>query len=319
MDVLRHFRHAQTFRLLAQDLAGRLSVERLADHLSALADVILAATLAEVWAYVEGRDAAPPKFAIVGFGKLGGKELGYASDLDLVFLYDDGADDSAQDRYLRLARRLVTWLTSMTPAGQLYDVDLRLRPDGAKGLMSSSLEGFRRYEREHAWTWEHQALTRARFVTGHAPIGAAFEAEREAILRMARDRDALRGDVVDMRLRMLAGHANPTPLFDIKHDPGGMVDVEFSVQYLVLAHAHDHDALTRNLGNIALLAIASDLGLVPAPLADAAASAYRDYRRLQHKTRLTGAQHARVDAAAQADRRAAVSALWSHVFGGPWR
>jgi glutamate-ammonia-ligase adenylyltransferase len=319
MDVLRHFRHAQTFRLLAQDLAGRLSVERLADHLSALADVILAATLAEVWAYVEGRDAAPPKFAIVGYGKLGGKELGYASDLDLVFLYDDSADDSAQDRYLRLARRLVTWLTSMTPAGQLYDVDLRLRPDGAKGLMSSSLAGFRRYEREHAWTWEHQALTRARFVTGHAPTGAAFEHERKEILCMARDGDALKGDVVDMRRRMLAGHANPTALFDVKHDPGGMVDVEFSVQYLVLAHAHDHDQLTRNLGNIALLSIAADLDLVPATIAAAAANAYRDYRRLQHQIRLTGAAHARVDAAAQADRRATVSALWNHVFGEPWR
>ena len=136
---------------------------------------------------------------------------------------------------------------------------------------------------------------------------------------MARDRDVLRGDVVDMRVRMLAGHANPTSLFDVKHDPGGMVDVEFSVQYLVLAHAHDHEALTRNLGNIALLSIAADLGLVPAPVASAAASAYRDYRRLQHQTRLTGAQHARVEAAAQADRRAAVSALWSHVFGGAWR
>ena len=319
MDVLRHFRHAQTFRLLAQDLAGRLTVERLADHLSALADVILTATLSEVWAYLEGRDAAPPRFAIVGFGKLGGKELGYASDLDLVFIYDDGADESAQDRYLKLARRLVTWLTTMTPAGQLYDVDLRLRPDGAKGLMSSSLEGFRRYEREHAWTWEHQALTRARFVAGHAPIGGAFEEERKAILCMTRDRDALKREVVEMRRRMLAGHANPTALFDVKHDPGGMVDVEFSVQYLVLAHAHDHDTLTRNLGNIALLAIAADLDLIPVLLAAAAASAYRDYRRLQHQIRLTGAQHARVEAAAQADRRAAVSALWNHVFGGPWR
>jgi glutamate-ammonia-ligase adenylyltransferase len=319
MDVLRHFRHAQTFRLLAQDLAGRLTVERLADHLSALADVILAATLSEVWAYLEGRDATPPRFAVIGFGKLGGKELGYVSDLDLVFVYDDGADESAQDRYLKLARRLVTWLTTMTPAGQLYDVDLRLRPDGEKGLMSSSLEGFRRYEREHAWTWEHQALTRARFVAGDARIGAAFEAERKAILCMAREPEALKTEVVDMRRRMLAGHANPTALFDVKHDAGGMVDVEFSVQYLVLAHAHDHDTLTRNLGNIALLAIAAELGLIPVPLAASAASAYRDYRRLQHQIRLTGAQHARVDAAAQADRRAAVSALWSHVFGKPWR
>jgi glutamate-ammonia-ligase adenylyltransferase len=317
MDVLRHFKHAQSFRLLAQDLAGTLTVERLADHLSALADVILAATLAEVWTQMQG-PGAPPKFAIIGFGKLGGKELGYASDLDLVFLYDD-ADDSAQERYLRLARRLVTWLTSMTPAGQLYDIDLRLRPDGAKGLMSSSLAGFRRYEREQAWTWEHQALTRARFVAGDAAIGAAFEAEREAILCLPRDRGKLATDVVDMRRRMLAGHPNPTPLFDLKHDMGGMVDVEFAVQYLVLAHAHEHEELTRNLGNIALLRIAGELGLVPAPLAAGAANAYRDYRRLQHQIRLTGAPHARVDALAHAARRAAVDALWAQVFGASWR
>jgi len=318
MDVLRHFQHAQSFRLLAQDLAGTLTVERLADHLSALADIILAATLAEVWAQTQGADAPPPKFAIIGFGKLGGKELGYASDLDLVFLYDD-ADESAQERYLRLARRLVTWLTSMTPAGQLYDIDLRLRPDGAKGLMSSSLAGFRRYEREQAWTWEHQALTRARFVAGDAAIGAAFEAERNAILCLPRDREKLEADVIDMRRRMYGGHPNPTPLFDLKHDMGGMVDVEFIVQYLVLMHAHDHAALTRNLGNIALLRIAGELGLVPGPLAATVANAYRDYRRLQHQIRLTGAPHARVDAIAHADRRAAVNALWAHVFVEPWR
>lgn len=318
MDVLRHFRHAQTFRLLAQDLAGTLSVERLADHLSALADIILAAALKEVWAATEGRAAAPPKFAITGFGKLGGKELGYASDLDLVFLYDDAADESAQDRYLRLARRLVTWLTTMTPAGQLYDIDLRLRPDGAKGLMSSSLAGFRRYQREHAWTWEHQALTRARFVAGDTAIGTAFEEERTAILCLPRDPAVLRDDVIDMRRRMLAGHANPSVLFDVKHDLGGMVDVEFSVQYLVLAHANGHAMLTRNLGNIALLGIAADLGLVPAPIATAAADAYRDFRRLQHQIRLTGAPHARVEADGEAARRGAVAALWTHVFGESW-
>jgi [glutamine synthetase] adenylyltransferase / [glutamine synthetase]-adenylyl-L-tyrosine phosphorylase len=318
MDVLRQFQHAQTFRLLAQDLAGTLSIERLADHLSHLADVILAATLAEVWAQSQGKDAPPPKFAIIGYGKLGGKELGYASDLDLVFLYDD-ADDSAEERYTRLSRRLVTWLTSLTPAGQLYDVDLRLRPDGAKGLVSSSLAGFRRYEREQAWTWEHQALTRARFVAGDAAIAAAFEDERNAILRLPRDCAKLRTDIVDMRVRMLAGHPNKTAWFDLKHDPGGMVDVEFAVQYLVLAHAMEHATLTRNLGNIALLGIAGVLGLVPVAIAGPAADAYRDYRRLQHLIRMTGAPQARVDAAAQADRRAAVSALWTHVFGGPWR
>jgi glutamate-ammonia-ligase adenylyltransferase len=207
----------------------------------------------------------------------------------------------------------------MTPAGQLYDIDLRLRPDGAKGLMSSSLAGFRRYEREQAWTWEHQALTRARFVAGDLALGAAFETERNAILRLPRERAKLAADVVDMRRRMLSGHPNPTPLFDLKHDMGGMVDVEFAVQYLVLAHAHEHEELTRNLGNIALLRIAGELGLVPAPLAAAAANAYRDYRRLQHQIRLTGAAQARVDALVQAARRAAVDALWAQVFGAAWR
>jgi glutamate-ammonia-ligase adenylyltransferase len=317
MDALRHFQHAQAFRLLAQDIAGLLTVERLADHLSALADLILDATLAEVWKQMQGAGAAPPRFAVIGYGKLGGKELGYASDLDLVFVYDD-PDDAAPERYARLARRIITWLTTSTGAGQLYDTDLRLRPDGASGLICSTLAALHRYQREQAWTWEHQALTRARFVAGDAAIGVAFEAEREAILRLPRDRAQLGAEIVEMRQRMRAGHPNPTPSFDLKHDPGGMVDVEFAVQRLVLAHAHDHPALTRNLGNIALLRIAGELGLVPVPLAAAVADAYREYRRLQHQIRLTGAPQARVDPATQADRRACVAALWTHVFGAAW-
>jgi glutamate-ammonia-ligase adenylyltransferase len=322
MDALRHFQHAQTFRLLAQDLAGRLSVERLADHLSALADIILAATLARCWTQMPDADA-PPRFAIIGYGKLGGKELGYASDLDLVFLYDvdpDASDaDALQERYVRFAQRLNTWLTSTTAAGRLYDTDLRLRPDGATGLLVSSLTGFRRYQRDNAWTWEHQALTRARFVAGDAAIGTAFEAEREAILRLPRDAARLARDVVDMRRRMHAGHPNRTTLFDLKHDPGGMVDIEFVVQFLVLAHAHAHPGLTRNAGNIALLQMAGALGLVPTELAGQAADAYREYRRAQHKIRLTGAPHARVDPAEHVSRRDVIDALWRAVFGAHWR
>ncbi len=316
MDALRHFRQAQAFRLLAQDLAGLLTVERLADHLSALADVILAATLAAVWAQMGGRAEAPPKFAVVGYGRLGGKELGYASDLDLVFLHDD-AEEAAPERYARLAQRMITWLTATTAAGTLYDIDVRLRPDGAAGLMASSLASFCRYQREHAWTWEHQALTRARFVAGDATIGAAFEAEREAILRARRDRGRLAADVVEMRRKMAVGHPNRTALFDLKHDVGGMVDVEFAVQYLVLAHAHDHPGLTRNLGNIALLGIAGELALIPSALGAAATDAYREFRRLQHQVRLTGAPHARVEPAPQEGRRGAVSALWARLFGSP--
>ncbi|MCC7215687.1 MAG: bifunctional [glutamate--ammonia ligase]-adenylyl-L-tyrosine phosphorylase/[glutamate--ammonia-ligase] adenylyltransferase [Burkholderiales bacterium] len=323
MDVLRHFQHAQAFRLLVQDLTGQLTVERLADHLSALADVVLEGTLAACWTHMTGGTEPPPRFAIVGYGKLGGKELGYASDLDLVFLFDVDPDDPAADtreaRYTRLGQRLNTWLTSTTAAGQLYDTDLRLRPDGAKGLLVSSLSGFRRYQRGQAWAWEHQALTRARFVAGDREVGAAFEAEREAILRMERDPRALATEVVAMRRRMHAGHPNPSASFDLKHDPGGMVDIEFAVQYLVLAHAHRHALLTRNAGNIALLRFAGELRLVPADLAGTVADAYREYRRLQHQVRLTLATHARVDPAPQAARRAAVAALWAHVFGGAWQ
>jgi len=319
MDALRHFHQAQVFRLLAQDLNGLLSVERLADHLSALADIVLAATLEHCWAQMHGQTHPPaPRFAIVGYGKLGGKELGYASDLDLVFLYDD-RDEGAPERYARLAHRLNTWLTTTTVAGRLYDTDLRLRPDGASGLVVSSLAAFCRYQREQAWTWEHQALSRARFVAGDAAIGAAFEREREAILRMPRDALRLSADVVDMRRRMLAGHPNRSALFDLKHDPGGMVDVEFTVQYLVLRHSAAHPALTVNAGNIALLALAGELGLIPGPLATTVADAYRAYRRAQHQIRLQGAPLARVEPAPHAARRAAIGELWRHVFGGPWQ
>jgi len=319
MDTLRHFQHAHVFRLLAQDLAGQLSVERLADHLSALADAILDATLRSCWRQLQGDDASPPRFAIAGYGKLGGKELGYVSDLDLVFLYDDdpaapGADE-AFTRYARLAQRINTWLSAATGAGRLYDTDLRLRPDGAKGLLISGMRGFERYEREQAWTWEHQALTRARFVAGDAALGATFEAAREQLLRLPRDRQKLETDIVEMRERMAAGHVNRTAMFDLKHDRGGMVDIEFAVQCLVLAHSHAHPQLTRNAGNIALLSVAADAGLLPQPLALEAADAYRQYRRLQHHVRLTGAAHARVDPAPQAARRAAVDALWVNVFG----
>ena len=317
MDTLRHFQHAQSFRLLAQDLAGRLTVERLADHLSALADIILAATLRCCWQHLQGPDAPPPRFAIVGYGKLGGKELGYASDLDLVFLYHtDGEDeDDAFVRHARLAQRINTWLSTPTGAGRLYETDLRLRPDGAKGLLVSGIRGFERYQREQAWTWEHQALTRARFVAGDAPLGARFETLRESVLRLPRDPIALSAEIVAMRERMAAGHANATPLFDLKHDRGGMVDIEFAVQFLVLAHAHAYPQLTRNAGNIALLSIAADAGLLPSELAQRAADAYREYRRVQHQVRLTGAAHARVDPESQSARRSRVEALWEAVFG----
>jgi len=313
MDWLREAHHAQVFRLLAQDLSGLLTVERLADHLSDLADAVLQVTLDLCWA-LRVHHRSDPRFAIVAYGKLGGKELGYASDLDLIFLYDD-PDDSAQETYARLAQRMSRWLTSRTAAGVLFDIDLRLRPDGESGLLVSSIDAFRRYQRESAWTWEHQALTRARSCAGEAALGASFEEERISILRMRRDEAKLREDVLSMREQLLAGHPNESDLFDLKHDRGGMIDVEFAVQYLVLAHAHRHAELTRNAGNIALLKLAAELGLVPREVAEAAAAAYRDYRKRQHWLRLNGAKYARVPAEQVETLMKATLSLWVEVFG----
>ena len=314
MDWLREAHHAQVFRLLAQDLSGLLTVEQLADHLSDLADATLQVTLELCWSRLKGRHRDDASFAIVAYGKLGGKELGYASDLDLIFLYDD-PDERAQEAYSRLAQRFNRWLTGRTAAGVLFDVDLRLRPQGESGLLVSSLDAFRRYQRESAWTWEHQALTRARFAAGNAALGKAFEDERNAILRMQRDPARLREDVLSMRAQLLEGHPNAGELFDLKHDRGGMIDIEFVVQYLVLGHAHGHAGLTRNAGNIALLGVAAELGLVSRESAAAVGDAYRDYRRRQHWLRLNGARYARVPADQVENRIRETLALWAQVFG----
>ncbi|OGA02211.1 MAG: bifunctional glutamine synthetase adenylyltransferase/deadenyltransferase [Betaproteobacteria bacterium RIFCSPLOWO2_02_FULL_64_12] len=314
MDVLREAHHAQVFRLLTKDVAGLLTVERLADHLSDLADLMLQATLELCWTVLRARHREFPDFAVVGYGKLGGKELGYASDLDIIFLYED-EHEAAPEVYARLAQRINLWLTTRTGAGVLFETDLRLRPDGASGLMVSSMEAFRRYQRESAWVWEHQALTRARFCAGDATVGAAFEEERRRVLRAARDPGKLRDEVLEMRRTMLEGHPNPSGLFDIKHDRGGMVDIEFMVQYLVLAHAHAHAELVRNDGNIALLKYAAALGLIPGGPAERVGDAYRDYRRRQHALRLNGAQYARVPPQEFDAQIAATLELWRLVFG----
>ncbi len=314
MNVLRESHQSQVFRLLAQDLAGLLSVEKLADHLSLLADILLEQTLALCWAQLPRphRDT-PPRFAIVAYGKLGGKELGYVSDLDIIFVYQD-EDPAAAEVYARLAQRLNNWLTSRTSAGQLFDTDLRLRPSGASGLLVSSIESFERYQESDAWVWEHQALTRARFCAGDAESGRAFEAVRERVLRSTRDLAPLAADVVAMRQKMHAAHPNDSGLFDLKHDHGGMIDIEFAVQFLVLAHAHRFPELVANLGNIALLRIASDLGLLPGDLAVRSGNAYREFRRLQHALRLNGAQFARVKKDAVEVHAEAVCLLWDRVL-----
>jgi len=314
MDVARESHHAQVFRLLVQDLEGQHTVERLADLLSELADRVLAIGIDCVWPTVRNRHRERPRFAVIAYGKLGGKELGYASDLDLVFLYDDD-DERAQQAYAQLVQRLSNWLSARTAAGQLFDIDLRLRPNGNAGLPVISVEGYARYQREAAWVWEHQALTRARFVAGDASIGAAFEAERRAILARPRDIAALRTEVVAMRARMHEGHPNRSDQFDLKHDAGGMVDIEFIVQHLVLAHGATHPAMLDNVGNIALLGRAGQAGLINADLATRVADAYRQLLQRQHQLRQNDASYARVPAGEFAPEREAVRALWRQVLG----
>jgi len=313
MDELRHFKQSETFRLLAQDLSGMWSVEKLSDQLSYLADLLLEQTLEMVWAGTPRKHREQPAFSVIAYGKLGGKELGYASDLDIVFLYDDAHPD-AQDVYSRLGKRMNTWLGTLTSAGMLYEIDMRLRPDGASGLLVSSVEAFEDYQRKHAWTWEHQALSRARYSCGDAAVGAKFDVIRETILRLPRDTEKLRTEVLEMREKMHAGHPNPTALFDLKHDSGGLVDVEFAVQYLVLAHAHDHAELTANIGNIALLKRCAELGLLQTDTAHAAADAYRELRRMQHQAKLQGDEAARIDADLVPGHGEAVKRLCQEVF-----
>ncbi len=315
MDILREMHHAQVFRLLVQDLAGLHTIERISDHLTELADIILQETLPLIWNSLKTRHCAHPRFAVIGYGKLGGKELGYVADLDLVFLYDDGHPE-APENYAKLARRLATWLSTQTAAGMLFETDFRLRPNGESGLLAVSIDAFRDYQLEKAWVWEHQALTRARFCAGDAEIGQRFEAIRCEVLCRPRDLASLKQEVLAMRQKMLEAHASRSSThFDLKQDRGGLIDVEFIVQTLVLGYAHQHPQLTGNLGNIALLRMAAELGLIPAGEAEGARTAYREYRRQQHINRLNDHPDALIERTSMQGHIEAVNRLWQTVFG----
>lgn len=337
LNMLRRAHHAEVFRTLARDVEGKLSVEQVADDLSALADAVLRVATRWCWADLKKRHRELPQFAIIGYGKLGGKELGYGSDLDIVFVYDD-VDESAPEIYAALVRKLITCLTVKTGEGDVYEIDTALRPNGNSGLLVTSFEAYANYQQQRgsntAWTWEHQAMTRARFVLGDddlagvqsggikgptddAPPAAGlrqrFDSVRQSVICAERDPEALRREIMDMRLKVRTAHPVPAERFDLKHSPGGMVDVEFAVQFLVLAHAAQHPALTANAGNIALLHLAESCGLLSAGIGSAAASAYRELRRLQHRARLNE-EATQLDADSLHLERAAVLALWRAVF-----
>lgn len=321
LDTLRRTHHAEVFRTLVRDVEGHISVEQVADDLSALADATLACAIRWAWKHLKQRHREQPQIAVIAYGKLGGKELGYGSDLDVVFLYDDADEpdaDKASEVYAAFVRKLIGWLTLRTAAGELFDIDTALRPNGGSGLLVTSITSFEKYQTGRgsntAWTWEHQALTRARFCVGNAALAASFDAVRSAVLAAPRDPQALRAEVRAMRDKVSTARPVVGDVFDVKHSAGGMMDVEFAVQVLVLEHSHTHPALIPNLGNIALLQRAEAAGLLPPTIGIAAADAYRDLRRAQHAARLDE-QPTQVPLITMIAQRTAVLALWQAVFG----
>lgn len=316
MEALRHFKLAHSLRVAASEIVGSLPLMKVSDYLTWLAEAILEQVLALAWQQTVARHGTPlrsdgqacaPGFIIVGYGKVGGIELGHGSDLDLVFIHDGDAHaetdgpkpiDSAQF-FARLGQKIIHLLTAQTNSGQLYEVDMRLRPSGAAGLLTSSIGAFERYQLNEAWTWEHQALVRARVLVGCAQVADAFEQVRARVLSRPRDLAALRSEVSEMRAKMrdnlgtritAAGTAANAfeagvPL-DLKQDAGGIVDIEFMVQYAALAWSGEHPALLQYTDNIRILEGLEQAGLVPPADASLLREAYKAYRSAAHRQAL---------------------------------
>jgi glutamate-ammonia-ligase adenylyltransferase len=316
LNLLRRAHHAEVFRTLARDVEGRLTVEQVADDLSAMADAVLRVTAEWCWSCLKNRHREEPLFGIVAYGKLGGKELGYGSDLDIVFVYED-PDERAPEVYGAFVRKLINWFTVKTSEGDLFEIDTALRPNGSAGLLVTTFAAFEDYQQQRgsntAWTWEHQAMTRARFVMGHEAMASQFDQVRRSVISAPRDEASLKSEIVTMRNRVRTAHTIKPDLFDVKHSPGGMVDAEFAVQYLVLMHACAHPELADNVGNIALLQRAEVAGLLSKDVGMKASAAYRELRRLQHKARLNEAPTQVPQAGLQMESDAILK-LWQAVF-----
>ncbi|MGD9600177.1 MAG: bifunctional [glutamate--ammonia ligase]-adenylyl-L-tyrosine phosphorylase/[glutamate--ammonia-ligase] adenylyltransferase [Gammaproteobacteria bacterium] len=336
MEVLRVFKHQQVLRVAASDLMAAFPIAAVSNHLTWVAEVLIDRARAVAWQELTARHGRPTVhrgartatagFAIIAYGKLGGLELGYGSDLDLVFIHDgdgqgrqtDGPKPIANDVFFtRLAQRIIHLLATRTPAGTAYELDVRLRPSGAAGLLVTSLAAFAEYQDTEAWTWEHQALVRARTVAGHPRTRERFEALRRGILRKPRDPETLRHEIVEMRERMRrqVDRSNAAH-FDLKHGAGGITDIEFMVQYAVLRWAPRFQALGVYTDNLRLLDLIADLGLIPRADSDLLREAYFAYRAEVHRCALQEIDGL-VDHALFGHERAAVSAVWSRVMQVP--
>ncbi|MCC5886280.1 MAG: bifunctional [glutamate--ammonia ligase]-adenylyl-L-tyrosine phosphorylase/[glutamate--ammonia-ligase] adenylyltransferase [Gammaproteobacteria bacterium] len=344
MEQLRYFKEATELRVAACELSDILPIMKVSDALTWLAEVIIEQVVSMAWQHTVtqyGRprnadgEAVDEGFGVIGYGKVGGIELGWGSDLDLVFLHDlptDGETDGERSVangqfFARLGQRIIHLLTTRTHTGELYEVDMRLRPSGQAGVLVSSLAAFARYQREEAWTWEHQALVRARLLAGPAAIAADFAAIRGEILGRERDREALRQDIVSMRLKMLTelrGLRERPPAeqlagrtaLDLKQDPGAVVDIEFMVQYLVLGWAHAHPDLLLHTDAIRSLTTALAEGILPAATAELLIESYKEFRAETHRRTLQNLP-AQSDDPELLGRARAVAAVWDEWMGAP--
>jgi glutamate-ammonia-ligase adenylyltransferase len=337
LATIQSFKQEQMLVVAAAELAGTLPLMKVSDSLTWVAETVLAQVLDMAWQQLVQRYGEPCNtagayggrdFVIIGYGKLGGIELNYGSDLDLVFMHDGHADldtsGGAQGArvnsgafYVQLGQKILSLLNTHTLHGKLYEIDMRLRPSGASGALVTTPEAFRRYQHEQAWTWEHQALIRARVVGGDAALGQRFAALRDEVLALPRDNARLAQDIVSMRVRMRKqlGSRPAAGSFHLKHDAGGLVDIEFIVQYLVLAHSHAHPELLLWSDNMRLLDTIAELALLPEDAAHGLQQAYIEYRSLLHKRALDNADD-HLPAAAFAGQRARVTALWDSLFAG---
>jgi glutamate-ammonia-ligase adenylyltransferase len=315
LEVLREFKNHHVFNVALAELRGTLPLMKVSDALTFLAEAVLGEALTLAWddnleRFPDHADERP--FIIIGYGKLGGIELGPGSDLDLVFVHD--LPVSANQFLHRLVRRLLHVLTAPTYNGTLYEIDTRLRPSGNAGTMMSSLEAFIDYQEKQAWVWEHQALVRARVVAGDPELGRNFEAARREILCQPRDREELADAVVKMRARIREQLPRGEDAVDLKRGSGGIVDIEFVVQYLVLAHAHDRPSLAEFTDNVRILDAVADAELLPADEAVRLKEAYLGLRAEWHRSVLDIPDTERA-AQTLSRYRDDVQAAWEWVFG----
>ena len=334
MQVLGQFQRSTMFRIAVADFNGQLPIMKVSDGLTWLAETVLEEALRIAWRDLADRHGVPKcrvndveleaGFGIVAYGKLGGLELSYGSDLDIVFLHNSSGTKQSTDGdkpldnslfFSRLVRRLVHFLTTQTGSGQLYEIDTRLRPDGRRGLLVTSTDAFERYQEDNAWTWEHQALLRARAVAGSAAVAEEFERiRRETLISRVRS-DKLRDDVISMRQRMRKElDRSSDDAFDLKHGRGGIGDIEFLVQYLVLDRAQEKPDVIFYSDNIRQLDALSAEGCLDQAIGDALQDAYRDYRLRQHRLVLDD-QSPLVPLDEFAEQRAFVTKTWDDWLG----